>query len=182
MGVTEEEIIKGCQDGDGKSQKLLYDKFSRQMYAVCLRYTKEQLVAEDVLQESFIKIFDHIKKFRAESSLGYWIKRIVVNTALNSQRNKLYLYPMVDVQELNETCEDTNNVSDYTMDELLEMIRKLPTGCQVIFNMYAIEGYKHYEIAEMLSISEGTSKSQYARAKQLLQEKMVKTTQRYERG
>lgn len=180
--MTEEEIIKGCAEGDRKSQKLLYDRYSRQMYTVCLRYTKEQLVAEDVLQESFIKVFDHIKNFRGDSSLGYWIKRIVVNTALNSQRNKLYLYPMVDVSELQESEGEFGDVADFTMDELMEMIRDLPTGCQVIFNLYAIEGYKHHEIAKMLNVSEGTSKSQFARARQLLKEKMTNTCKSYGRG
>lgn len=182
MGVSEEDIIKGCAEGDRKSQKLLYDKYSRQMFAVCLRYTKEQLVAEDVLQESFIKVFNNIKNFRGDSTIGYWIKRIVVNTALNAQRNKLYLYPMVDVNDLNESATDLTQVSDYTMEELMEMIRELPTGCQVIFNLYAIEGYKHHEIAKMLNVSEGTSKSQFARARQLLKEKMINANKSYGRG
>jgi RNA polymerase sigma factor (sigma-70 family) len=113
--------------------------------------------------------------------LPYWIKRIVINTALNAQRSKLYLYPMVDVDTMHETT-DSISISDFTMSELLEMIQELPSGCQVIFNLYAIEGYKHHEIAKMLEISEGTSKSQYSRAKQLLQEKVMKRNKNYGRS
>lgn len=179
--MGEEALIQGCKDGDREAQKLLYGKYSKQMYLVCLRYVKEQQEAEDVLQEAFIKVFNSIKNFRCESKLPYWIKRIVINTALNAQRSKLYLYPMVDVESLNESSSNIP-ISDFTMDELLEMIQELPSGCQVIFNLYAIEGYKHHEIAKMLEISEGTSKSQYARAKHLLQEKVVKRNVKYGRS
>ncbi len=179
--MGDEDLIQGCIKGDREAQKLLYSKYSKQMYFVCLRYTKEQQEAEDVLQESFIKVFNSIKDFRGESKLPYWIKRIVVNTALNAQRSKLYLYPMVDVDTLNEAAEELP-ISDFTMEELLGMIQELPSGCQVIFNMYAIEGYKHHEIAKMLIISEGTSKSQYARAKHLLKEKILNINVNYERG
>lgn len=172
MGLTDEEIIKGCAKQDREAQKTLYAKYSKQMYVVCLRYAREQQEAEDILQEAFIKVFDHIKNFRGESKLGYWIKRIVINTALNAQRSKLYLYPMVDVDELKEKQGGDLSVSDFTMEELLKMINELPSGCKVIFNLYAIEGYKHHEIAKMLDLTEGTSKSQYARAKYLLKEKM----------
>lgn len=143
------------------------------MYVVALRYTKMQQEAEDIIQEAFIKVFKNIKGFREDSSLGYWIKRIVINTALNHQRSKLYLYPMVDVTEMVETPSSELTISDFSHKELLAMIKELPSGCQVIFNLYAIEGYKHHEIADMLQISEGTSKSQYARAKSLLKERIL---------
>lgn len=179
MELSEKQIIKGCIKGDRQAQESLYQKYSKAMYVVCLRYAKEQLEAEDILQESFIKVFKQIKNFRSESTIGYWIKRIVINTALNSQRSKLYLYPMVDVNELKESQGQERNVSDYTMEELMKMINELPTGSRVIFNLYAIEGYNHKEIAKMLEISEGTSKSQYARAKHLLKEQMKKNNMNY---
>ena len=179
--MGEAQLIQGCKDGDREAQKLLYGKYSKQMYLVCLRYVKEEQEAEDVLQEAFIKVFNNIKNFRGESKLPYWIKRIVINTALNAQRSKLYLYPMVDVETMQESA-DQIPISDFTMDELLNMIQELPSGCQVIFNLYAIEGYKHHEIAKMLEIREGTSKSQYARAKHLLQEKVIKTKLNYGRS
>jgi len=164
---TEEELIKGCQKGDRKLQKELYERFSERMFVLCMRYAKSTQEAEDVLQESFIKIFDKIKDFKGDSTIGYWIKRIVINTALNSQRGKLYLFPMVDVNDT-DLREQEMNLSSIHLQDLLDLIQSLPAGCQAVFNLYAIEGYKHHEIAAMLEISEGTSKSQYARAKQLL--------------
>ena len=169
---NEKEVIEGCCKGDRKSQRELYEQFSRGMLVVCLRYCKNQLEAEDILQESFIKVFENIKKFRRESSLAYWIKRIIVNTALNHQRGKLYLFPMVDIEQTNEVSDKDLTISGFQFEELLEMIMELPTGCQVIFNLYAIEGYKHHEIAKKLEISEGTSKSQYSRARKLLMERI----------
>jgi RNA polymerase sigma-70 factor (ECF subfamily) len=182
MAFDEKKIIKGCSKGDRQAQEVLYQQYSGQMYMICLRYSKEQQEAEDILQEAFIKVFDKIKSFRGDSSLGYWIKRIVINTALNAQRSKLYLYPMVDVEEMKEDTGSQIPISEFTMDELLKMIKKLPDSCQLIFNLYAIEGYKHQEIGKMLEISEGTSKSQYARARQLLQQQMKDMNKNYGRG
>jgi len=150
----------------------MYDLFAGKMYVLCLRYAISQQEAEDVLQESFIKVFKNIKKFRGDSRLGYWIKRIVVNTALNHRRNKLYMYPMVDVDEIHQNVGHDKVFSDYGYEELLSMISELPSGCRIIFNLYAIDGYGHKEIAKKLGISEGTSKSQYSRAKMLLQKKI----------
>jgi len=170
MAFSDEELIEGCCKGERSAQQKLYDKYSGQMYAVALRYSKMQQEAEDILQEAFLKVFQNVKNFRKDSSLVYWIKRIVVNTALNHQRSKLYLYPMVDVSDLKSRFTEEMTISNFNHKELLELIRELPSGCQVIFNLYAIEGYKHHEIADTLNISEGTSKSQYARAKSLLKE------------
>ncbi len=168
MSFSDEKLIKGCQKGKREFQQALYDKYSDGMYLVALRYSKMQQEAEDILQEAFLKVFNNIKNFRKDSSLAYWIKRIVVNTALNHQRSKLYLYPMVDVTDLTDRSVDETAISNLSYEELLALIQKLPSGCQVIFNLFAIEGYKHNEIAEMLKISEGTSKSQYSRAKSIL--------------
>lgn len=170
MAFSDEELIKGCCKGERKSQRALYEKYSTQMYAVALRYSKMQQEAEDILQEAFLKVFQNISSFRQDSSLVYWIKRIVVNTALNHQRSKLYLYPMVDVGDLKNQHGPEVTISGMSHQELTGLIKRLPSGCQVIFNLYAIEGFKHHEIAEQLNISEGTSKSQYARAKSLLKE------------
>lgn len=183
MSITDEDLIEGCCKENSKAQQKLYDKYSKSMYPIALRYSKMQQEAEDILQEAFIKVFKNIKSFRKDSSLGYWIKRIVINTALNYQRSKLYLYPMVDVNELRKESGSDLTLSSFSYQELLDIIRKLPTGCQVIFNLYAIEGYKHQEIAKMLEISEGTSKSQYARAKSLLQKWVLENNKEsYERA
>jgi len=165
------KIIKGCKKGNETMQRLLYELYSPKMFPICLRYTKSIQDAEDVLQEAFIKVFKNIHTFKKGNPLEPWLKKIVVNTALNHNRSKLYLYPAKDVEEMKDYL--PNNISiieDYSFQELIELIQKLPTRCQVVFNLYALEGYKHNEIAEMLEISEGTSKSQYARAKMLLKE------------
>lgn len=181
MNSREEELIAGSAKGDRKSQRALYELYSKKMMVVALRYSKSTLEAEDILQESFIKVFRSIANFRRDSSLYYWIKRIVVNTALNANRSKLYLYPMVDVQELQGVPEKELTLSNVHYQELLDLIQELPTGCQVIFNLYAIEGYPHKDIADQLGITVGTSKSQYARAKELLRAKLEKLgTVRYE--
>lgn len=170
---NEDELIDGCCKGHRKMQYALYERFAKRMFVISLRYSKGRQEAEDILQEAFIKVFDNIGKFRKVSSLEYWIKKIVVNTALNHQRNKLYLYPMVDVDDLHKGAGPEITLSNYHYEDLLKMIQSLPTGCQVIFNLYAIEGYQHNEIAELLNINEGTSKSQYSRAKSLLKQKLA---------
>lgn len=167
---NEDKLIEGCCKGDRMMQQELYQRFSKRMLVICMRYSKATEDAEDILQEAFIKVFQNIKKFRKDSSLGYWIKRIVINTALNYQRGKLYLFPMVDIKDINHNVEKETVLDRFHFKELLEMVQALPVGCQVIFNLYAIEGYPHKEIAKQLNISEGTSKSQYARAKKLLQQ------------
>lgn len=171
--LNEKQIIRGCFEGDRNAQHELYNRYSAAMLMVCMRYSKNRDDAEDILQEAFIKIFKSIDGFRGQSTLGYWIKRIVINTALNYQRSKLYLFPMVELVDDSYQASNDENLSNYSLEELLKMIQALPVGCQVIFNLYAIEGYKHREIATMLDISPGTSKSQFARARTLLQQMIV---------
>lgn len=173
ISAAEKELIKRCLEGNRSAQKQLYDQFASGMYAVSLRYAKSDQEAEDILQDSFIKVFQNLKKFEGRSSLGSWIKRVVVNTALNSERGKIFLYPMVPVDQVEK--EVNIQLSGFDFDVLVGFIRELPEGCQSIFNLYAIEGYSHKEIAEMLKISSGTSKSQYARARKLLQERIIRS-------
>lgn len=176
--LSEQELIDGCRKGERSMQKALYERYSRKMTVVCLRYSKTTAEAEDILQEGFVKVFQGIKNFRQESKLETWITRIMVNTALNQQRKKLYLFPMVDVEEL-DLPEEEVSISSIHFTQLLEMIQSLPQGCQIVFNLFAIEGYNHKEIAALLQISEGTSKSQYARARNLLQQKLLKESSYY---
>lgn len=176
MAYTEDEktLVKRCLKRERKAQKELYDRYSPVMYVIALRYAKSDLEAEDILQEAFIKIFDHLNDFKGISSLGAWIKRIVINSALNSQRSKLYMYPMTPVETL-EHKEDTGDLlANFRLEELINMVHELPDGCRVIFNLYAIEGYNHNEIGKMLNISPGTSKSQYARARMILKDKIAR--------
>lgn len=178
--LNESELIEGCRKGDRAIQKALYDRYCRKMMVVCMRYCRSTAEAEDVLQEAFVKVFQGIKDFRQEARLETWITRIMVNTSLNAQRRKLYLYPMVDVEEINLPVEELV-LPDLNFNQLLEFIQELPHGCQLVFNLFAIEGYSHKEIAESLGISEGTSKSQYARAKYLLQSRLLKESSYYKK-
>jgi len=178
--VHEDELIEGCRNGKRASQKALYDRYCRKMLVVCLRYSKTTAEAEDIVQEGFVKVFNGLKNFRKEAKLDTWITRIMVNTALNVNRKKMYLYPMVDVAAV-ELPDQEMSVSGIHVNELLEMIQSLPHGCQVVFNLFAIDGYSHKEIASMLGISEGTSKSQFARAKGLLQARLLKESTYYNR-
>ncbi|HMJ68686.1 MAG TPA: RNA polymerase sigma factor [Cyclobacteriaceae bacterium] len=170
--LGEKELIQGCARGDRASQKALYERYCRKMMVVCQRYSRATQEAEDTLQEGFIKIFKSIADFRAESKLETWITRIMINTALNSQRQKLYLLPMVDVTEISLPEREEVSLSGFHLEDLINMVQTLPDGCRVVFNLFAIEGYGHQEIAKMLEISEGTSKSQYNRAKGLLKAKL----------
>lgn len=170
----ENSLIEGCIDGNRKAQRKLYERYADRLFAVSMRYCRSDQEAEDALQEAFIKIFNKISSFRGDSSLYYWMKRVVVHTALNHQRSKLYMYPMVDVTNVPMSMDEKLSLASFRLEELMTMIRKLPQGCSVIFNLYAIEGYTHKEIAGTLGISEGTSKSQYSRARSLLQEMIVK--------
>lgn len=174
----EKSLVKGCVKGDRTSQKALYDLFARRMFAICLRYSRSREEAEDILQEGFIKVYGAIDKFRHDSALATWMTRIMVNTAINAHRRKLYLFPMVEVSP---QIEDPRvNWSNLHFEQLMEIVQSLPEGCRIIFNLFAVEGYGHKEIAEMLNISEGTSKSQYARARALLQERLLKEPFAYE--
>ncbi|MFZ5971854.1 MAG: RNA polymerase sigma factor [Bacteroidota bacterium] len=170
----EKELIEGCARGDRAAQRALYERYSKKMMVVCQRYSKSSQEAEDTLQEGFIKIFRSIKDFRFESKLDTWITRIMINTALNNQRQKLYLLPMVDVNDITLPEKEDISLSGFHLAELIAMVQSLPDGCRVVFNMFAVEGYSHKEIGELLGISEGTSKSQYNRAKTLLKAKLEK--------
>lgn len=170
----DQKLLKACKNGDSHSQKELYDFFAPRMMVVATRYTKSVEEAEDILQDSFVKIFSKIKSLKDPEKIGGWIKKIVVNTALNHNRSKLYMFPMTEINETTSVYNEELNLSYFHFEELLTMIRSLPSGCQVIFNLYAIEGFNHHEIGKKLSISVGTSKSQYARARKLLIEMLEK--------
>jgi RNA polymerase sigma-70 factor (ECF subfamily) len=169
---SEKELIEGCIKGNRVYQKALYDRYCRKMMVICQRYSKSLGEAEDCLQEGFIKVFNNIKSFKGESKVETWITRIMINTSLNAQRQKLYLLPMVDIDEVQMISDEKINLSSMHLKELLNMVQSLPDGCRIVFNLFAIEGYSHKEIGEMMGISEGTSKSQFNRAKSLLKSKL----------
>jgi RNA polymerase sigma factor (sigma-70 family) len=167
--MEDRELVKGALRGDPSAQKALYDRFAGDMLAVCYRYTKSMEDAEDVLQEGFVKAFLNLKQYRSEGELGAWIRRIMVNTALNYLKRR---YPYnsdlaFDSDHLHPVSAEDPAVT-LNAKELAALIRQLPTGYQTIFNLYAVEGYNHVEIGKLLGISEGTSRSQYARSRALL--------------
>lgn len=177
MTFNEQELVIGCQKRNRLAQKQLYDVFGGKLFAICLRYTKNRTDAEDVLQDAFIKIYENISTFRNDSPLEYWLRSVVVNTALNHLRQQKHLRQFDDIEtHENGLAGRELTLADFQWQQLLEFIKELPVGCQTIFNLYAIEGYQHNEIAQKLGISEGTSKSQYSRARMLLQEKLNKET------
>ncbi len=173
--LAEEQLIERCKKQDKTAQKILYDKYAALMFAICVRYVFERSEAEDILQEGFVKIFSYIKKFEGRGSFEGWMKRIMVNTAIthyhkNSKHNK-YHYDIIDVQETSFEKKNYKE-SDYTLDELNKIIQSLPEGYRIVFSLYAIEGYKHKEIAKLLKIDINTSKSQYSRAKKMIRKKL----------
>jgi RNA polymerase sigma-70 factor (ECF subfamily) len=167
---SEEEIIIECIKGNRKAEKHLYTKYSALFYAICLRYTQSREEAEDVLITGFTSIFESLPMYKKQGSFEGWMKRIMINTAINHYRaNKKHLLDLdlEEIDTLNEISQKT--YQDINIKDILNQIQRMPQGYKQIFNLYAIEGYKHTEIAEMLNISESTSKTQYAKAKKWLQ-------------
>ena len=150
----------------------LYEEYSSYMYGICLRYTKNTEEAQDVLQDGFIKVYNALDSFKGESNIKTWISRIMINTAINHYRKKKVLNTFsVEETEVEVLRFDkTDVINKMSADELLDLMHFLPEGYSLIFNLYVIEGYKHREIAEMLDITEGTSKSQLSKARNKLQE------------
>jgi RNA polymerase sigma-70 factor (ECF subfamily) len=169
----EEELINGCLKRDRSAQKRLYESFSPKMYALCYRYVKDSMDAEDILVTAFTRIFERIDQFKGEGSFEGWIRRIVVNEALTFLRRNRSMYLETDL-EVADREPDYNSISDHLeADDLIKMIQELPSGYRIVFNLYAIDGYSHKEIAEQLGISENTSKSQLSRARTYLQKLLV---------
>lgn len=170
---AEDDLINGCKRGERTAQKHLYDTFSPKMYALSCRYVKDAMEAEDVLVKAFAKIFERIDQFKGEGSFEGWIRRVVVNEALTFLRRNRSMYLETEL-EAAEREPDYKHLSDHLEEEdLLKMIQQLPSGYQMVFNLYAIDGYSHKEIAAQLGISENTSKSQLSRARTYLQKLLV---------
>ena len=168
--MNEKELIEACKNNDVRAQKLLYETFAHKMMSVCLRYADNREMAEDFLQDGFIKVFSSIRSYSYEGSFEGWMRRIFVNTALEALRKNDLLRNGVELNALEPQQEaDYSAVEKISADELMELIAQLPPGFRTVFNMFAIEGYSHREIAETLNINESTSRSQYTRAKRLLQ-------------
>ncbi len=171
--AKDEDLINGCLQRDSAAQKQLYDRFAPKMYSICYRYVRNSMEAEDILVTAFMKVFDKIEQFKSEGSFEGWIRRIVVNEALTQLRKNRTMYLETDIEQADREP-DYDQLSDHLeAEDLLNMIQELPAGYRVVFNMYAIDGYSHKEIAEQLGISENTSKSQLSRARTYLQKLLV---------
>lgn len=172
---TDKMLVAACLKGDSKAQKQLYDTYSVKMYGLCLRYAKDHAEAEDMLQEGFFRVFTRLHQFAGTGALGGWIRRVMINTSLKYlQKQRRHFFAPEDLAKVSETREsaEANVFSQFGAEAIIGMIQQLPTGYRTIFNLYAIEGYSHKEIAEQMEISESTSRSQYARAKKLLRTKL----------
>ena len=172
--VALDDIVKGCAEGKRQAQEDLYRLLAGKMYSVCLRYSRDQDEAKDNLQDGFIKVYSNIKQFKGAGSFEGWVRRIMVNTALQKYRGQSQLYALNDNETKAYNIPVENVMDAMGEKELLEMIKELPPRYKLVFNMYAIEGYSHKEISEMLDITEGTSKSNLSRARDILQIKLKK--------
>ncbi|MNE12588.1 ECF RNA polymerase sigma factor SigR [compost metagenome] len=162
-------LVNECAKGNSKAQRALFDKFAPKMLAVCQRYLRNNQEAEDVLQDGFVKVFQKIVDFKMEGSLEGWIRRIIVNTALDTIRKNKKLLDDVQVEEVQYKVSFTDHQFDgMDLAQLMKLINDMPDGYRVVFNMFAIEGYSHKEIADTLGVTENTSKSQYSRARAFL--------------
>ena len=171
---TETDLIQGCIAGDRRMQEELYKKFSSKMFAVCLRYAGNSDDAQDILQDGFVKIYKNLSRFRSEGSFEGWVRRIFVNTAIEHLRRKTYLKPIAEKEENTLPYKETTALDKLGEKDIMNLISQLSPGYRTVFNMYVVEGYTHKEVGDILGISEGTSKSQLARARTLLQEMVIK--------
>jgi RNA polymerase sigma-70 factor (ECF subfamily) len=169
--MTEELILQGCQKNDPAAQQLLYQRYSPKMLSVCYRYAKSREDAEDMLQEGFVKIFLQINRYEHRGSLEGWILRVIVHTCINHLKKYKKFNDVVDLAyAANLIIREDNIPGIVQAKQIVESIRALPIGYRTVLNLYAIEGYSHKEIGSMLEIEESTSRSQYTRAKNLLEE------------
>ena len=176
--MTEDQLVRGCVLKNEAAQKAVFDLYAAKMLGVCMRYARNNADAEDMLQDAFIKVFDKIKQFKSEGSFEGWIRKIVVNTALKKYSlirydKEIIGHEGVDTEQFFST--EQGAYAHLSEKELLQLINNLPDGYRFVFNMYVIEGYSHDEIATMLGIQSGTSRSQLAKARMMLQKQILKS-------
>ena len=173
--MTEDELIRGCIKEEAICQKEVFHRYAGRMLGVCNRYARNSADAEDILQDAFIKVFEKIHQFKFEGSFEGWIRRIMVNTALKKYSLRRYEKEVsgYEIRDRDESGIEPSAYSHLTQKELLDLINNLPEGYRLIFNLYVIEGYQHDEIAEMLGIQPGTSRSQLVKARNMLQKQIL---------
>jgi RNA polymerase sigma factor (sigma-70 family) len=171
--MDEFTLANKCIEGDQRAQQKLFEMYAPKMMGVCLRYMKDHAQAEDVLQDGFVKVFTKLDKYSGEGSLEGWVRRIMVNTALDHLRKSTKFQTNVSMDDIEYKMESDSDALGLLLEEdLLKLIQEMPDGYKTVFNMFAIEGYSHKEIGEQLGVSENTSKSQYSRAKAYLRTKI----------
>jgi RNA polymerase sigma-70 factor (ECF subfamily) len=173
--MTEEVMLHGCLDNVASAQEALYNRFSPRMLGVCYRFGRNREDAEDMLQEGFIKVFSQIHQFRGQGALEGWIRRIIVHTCINILKKNKKFTDSVDLIHAGNMYLNENNIpSILETKEVVESVKQLPIGYRTVLNLYAIEGFNHKEISKMLDIEESTSRSQYTRAKAMLEDILIK--------
>ena len=185
--VPDEQIIAGCLAGKHKSFSLLYKKYASVMLGICMRYCKSRVDAEDVMQDGFLKVFSQVHKFRHEGSFEGWIKRIMINAAIDNYQSNLRLSFVQDSGNLIENIdlaeengdEDMPDELNISRETLMAMIQELPDGYRMVFNLFAVEGFSHKDIADMLGITESTSKTQLLKARKTLRKKIESILQNH---
>ena len=174
--VNDLDIIEGCARHDRKAQQLLYDKYSRFLLGICMRYARDRAEAEDIMQDSFLKVYFSIADFSGSGSFAGWLRKVAVNTAITHYHRNLKHRYHIEIEDYVsvETGVEGFEEDMFTAEELYMVLTDLPAGDRLVFNLYAVEGFKHKEIAEMLGIDTNTSKSQYSRARAVLRDKLEK--------
>ncbi len=173
--MTEEQMLAGCLKNDASAQEVLYGRFSPRMLGVCYRFARNREDAEDMMQEGFIKVFSQIRQFRGQGALEGWIRRIIVHTCINILKKNKKFCDTVDLFHASTLHLKGDNIPSLIQaKQIVECIRLLPLGYRTVLNLYAIEGYSHREIASILDIEESTSRSQYTRAKAMLEDILLK--------
>ena len=169
LNMSDDELVQGCLTKNVKAQRLLFQRFAPKMMGVCLRYANSSIEAEDMLQDGLIKVFEKLEMYSGKGSLEGWVRRIVVNTALDTIRKNKKMKFNTSIDEVEFSLKkDQYIIEDLTAKELMKILQTIPVGYRTVFNMYAIEGFSHKEIAEELGISVSTSKSQLSRARSVL--------------
>jgi RNA polymerase sigma factor (sigma-70 family) len=179
---TIEDLVKSCKANERKAQELLYKQFASKMLGVCLRYANDRMEAEDMLQNGFIRVFQKIADYRGEGSFEGWVRRIMVHSSIEYYRKHHKMLSVADLEETGkEPSVDAAAAAQLDAKDLMAMIQQLSPGYRMVFNLYAIEGYSHKEIGEIMGISEGASKSQLSRARTILKEQIIHSDgKRYE--
>lgn len=171
--LTEKQLLTGCLKKDPAAQKMLYYRYAPKMLAVCKRYARHEMEAEDMLADGFLKVFKYIDSFKSNGSFEGWIRRIIVNTALKYCSKSSFKKEHYGLENYPENSYNPDIFSKLGIDELMELVQELPDGYRVVFNLYVIEGYSHAEISKMLDIGESTSRSQLVKARRILQKRVL---------